>query len=142
MTSGVFCDSTVLANDFTISPAATSKSLSASFMSCGKSISTDTPRVVGGISELYLTIVYQRQREPAYNASCGTQGKERHMPSKAKMTFDQNCADVDRLLEIHADLAGPAPGRKFGVEVLNKSAVVLICAFWEAFVEVIVAEAL
>jgi hypothetical protein len=64
------------------------------------------------------------------------------MPSKAKAIFVSNCADVDRLVEIHKDIAGDAPGRKYGVEVLNKSAIVLICAFWEAYIEDVVAEGL
>jgi hypothetical protein len=68
--------------------------------------------------------------------------KDSLMPTLARDTFNANCSDVDRLLGIHADIAGDAPGRKYGVEVLNKSAVVLICAFWEAYVEDVVSEAL
>jgi hypothetical protein len=64
------------------------------------------------------------------------------MPTQAKAKFDQNCGDINRLLEIHTEIAGDTPGRKYGVAVLNKSAVVLICAFWEAYVEDLVAEAL
>lgn len=44
-------------------------------------------------------------------------------------------SDVDRLLEIHLELTGPERGRRAGVEVLHKSAVVLTTASWEAFVE-------
>lgn len=55
-------------------------------------------------------------------------------------SFLQNRKDVDRLLEIHQDIGGPARGRKWGVEVLNKAAVVLTCAIWEAFIEDLVAE--
>jgi hypothetical protein len=64
------------------------------------------------------------------------------MPTKAKVRFEENCADVERLLQIHNEIAGNAPGRKYGVEVLNKSAIVLICAVWEAYVEDVVSEAL
>lgn len=64
------------------------------------------------------------------------------MASIARKKFDKNCADVRRLLEIHGDIAGDAPGRKYGVEVLNKSAVVLITAFWEAYCEDIASEGL
>lgn len=64
------------------------------------------------------------------------------MPSQAKTRFEGNSADVKRLLDIHKDIAGEAPGRKYGVEVLNKSAIVLICAYWEAYIEDIVEEAL
>jgi len=55
--------------------------------------------------------------------------------SKAIRGFESNCKDVERLLEIHVDLTGTAPGRRYGVEVLNKSAIVLICAHWEAYNE-------
>jgi hypothetical protein len=64
------------------------------------------------------------------------------MGSVARKKFDENCGDVRRLLEIHGDIAGDAPGRKYGVEVLNKSAVVLITAFWEGYCEDIAAEGL
>jgi hypothetical protein len=46
-----------------------------------------------------------------------------------------NMAEIDRLLEIHKVVAGPGVGRKRDVEVLNKSAIVLLLACWEAFVE-------
>jgi hypothetical protein len=49
--------------------------------------------------------------------------------------LETNIREVKRLLEIHKQLAGSAPGRKHKVEVLNKSAVVLLVACWEAFVE-------
>ena len=57
------------------------------------------------------------------------------------MAFEKNREDVERLMEIHGDLAGDAPGRKRGVEVLNKSAIVLMCAVWEAYCEDLAAEA-
>ncbi len=62
--------------------------------------------------------------------------------SQAYWRFIENCKDVERLLELHAEKAGDTPGRKRGVEVLSKSGVVLICAYWEAYVEDICAEAL
>jgi hypothetical protein len=46
-----------------------------------------------------------------------------------------NLGDVTRLLEIHEQATGAARGRRFGVEVLNKSGVVLAVACWEAYVE-------
>jgi hypothetical protein len=49
---------------------------------------------------------------------------------------------VERLLQIHADVGGDAKGRRFGLEVLNKSAIVLITAIWEAYCEDIASEAL
>jgi hypothetical protein len=63
------------------------------------------------------------------------------MPSQARIAFENNRNDVERLMEIHGDLAGDTPGRKHGVEVLNKSAIVLMCAVWEAYCEDLVAEA-
>ncbi len=47
----------------------------------------------------------------------------------------ENMDEVKSLLEIHRYVGGDGPGRKVGVEVLNKSAVVLVVACWEAFVE-------
>lgn len=55
--------------------------------------------------------------------------------STAIVRLRQNMADVDRLLAIHAELTGTERGRRVGVEVLHKSAVVLITVSWEAFVE-------
>ena len=49
--------------------------------------------------------------------------------------FVANTRAVSRLTEIHEQLAGKSPGRKYGVEVLNKSAVVLLVACWESFIE-------
>lgn len=64
------------------------------------------------------------------------------MASQARNAFDRNVKDVDRLLEIHADVGGDAQGRRFGLEVLNKSGIVLITAIWEAYCEDLAAEAL
>ena len=64
------------------------------------------------------------------------------MASKARKAFDENAADIVRLLEIHGDLGGDAPGRRYRLEVLNKSAVVLITSFWEAYCDDLAAEAL
>jgi len=38
-------------------------------------------------------------------------------------------------MEIHTEIAGATKGRKYKVEVLNKSGIVLLVACWEAFVE-------
>ena len=64
------------------------------------------------------------------------------MASQARKAFDRNVKDVERLLKIHADVGGDAQGRRFGLEVLNKSAIVLITAIWEAYCEDLAAEAL
>ncbi len=60
---------------------------------------------------------------------------------ESKKTFKENCKDVERLLEIHEQMGGTGPGRRYGVEVLNRSAIVLICAYWEAYNEDICKEA-
>lgn len=49
--------------------------------------------------------------------------------------FRQNIAEVRQLLDIHVQVSGDAPGRRSGVEVLNKSGIVLLVACWEAYVE-------
>ncbi len=64
------------------------------------------------------------------------------MPSAARRSFDSNCGDVDRLLDIHTRIGGTGPGRRHDVEVLNKGGVVLLTAFWEAYCEDLAAEAL
>ena len=64
------------------------------------------------------------------------------MASKARKTYDANAKDIKRLLELHKRIGGEARGRRYGLEVLNKSAVVLITAFWEAYCEDIASEAL
>ncbi len=64
------------------------------------------------------------------------------MASEARKAFDKNLGDIDRLLEFHKSEAGESSGRKYNLEVLNKSAIVLITAFWEAYCEDIAAEAL
>jgi RiboL-PSP-HEPN len=62
--------------------------------------------------------------------------------SQARRNFDKNADDIVRLLEIHGDLGGSARGRRYRLEVLNKSAIVLITSFWEAYCEDLAAEAL
>ncbi|WP_131812631.1 HEPN domain-containing protein [Mycolicibacterium peregrinum] len=64
------------------------------------------------------------------------------MASQSRQSFDKNSADIERLLAIHGDITGSARGRRYGVEVLNKAAVVLITAIWEAYCEDIAAEGL
>lgn len=64
------------------------------------------------------------------------------MPSKARKAFDRHAKDVKRLLEIHKELGGAGPGRRYRLEVLNKAAIVFLTAFWEAYCEDLAAEAL
>jgi len=65
------------------------------------------------------------------------------MPSKARIKFESSADDVRRLLEIHKYLGGgDKKGRRVRLEVLNKSAIVLITAIWEAYCEDLATEAL
>jgi hypothetical protein len=64
------------------------------------------------------------------------------MPSQARIAFDKNLKDVENLLLLHATVGGAGPGRRHGLEVLNKSAIVLLTSFWEAYCEDIAAEGL
>jgi hypothetical protein len=64
------------------------------------------------------------------------------MPSNARKAFDENLKDIDALLKLHAEKGGASPGRRYGLEVLNKTAVVLLTSFWEAYCEDIAEEAL
>lgn len=64
------------------------------------------------------------------------------MPSQARKRFDQNADDIMRLLELHQEKGGNLPGRRRGLDVLNKSAIILITSFWEAYCEDIAAEGL
>ena len=62
------------------------------------------------------------------------------MPSKARRAFDLSSQDVKRLPESHDKLGGERQGRRYQLAVLNKSAIVLIAAIWEAYCEDIAAE--
>lgn len=64
------------------------------------------------------------------------------MGSKARKRYGDNALDVERLLKLHAESGGTSPGRRRGLEVLNKSAIILITSFWEAYCEDIAAEGL
>ncbi|MBQ0903580.1 HEPN domain-containing protein [Micromonospora sp. U21] len=63
--------------------------------------------------------------------------------SAAESSFELEASpQIDRLLKIHEEIGGSGRGRRHNLEVLNKSAIVLTCAFWEAFVEDLAAEVL
>jgi hypothetical protein len=64
------------------------------------------------------------------------------MSSNAWKAFRANTKDIERLLKLHEQEGGVNPGRRFGLEVLNKSAIVLITSFWEAYCEDIATEGL
>ena len=54
----------------------------------------------------------------------------------------ESMRDVKRLIEIHSDVGGAAQGRRYGLDVLNKSGVVFLAAAWEAFVEDVALQAI
>ncbi len=64
------------------------------------------------------------------------------MRSKAHKLFVENAQDIERLLKLHEELGGKSQGRRRGLEVLNKSAIVLITSIWEAYCEDIASEGL
>lgn len=47
----------------------------------------------------------------------------------------ENFEEVEDLIEIHRRIAGKSPGRKFGLNSLNKSSIILLCAGWEFYIE-------
>jgi len=59
------------------------------------------------------------------------------IPASNKHTkaLTTNLGDITRLKDIHARITPKGPGRKHDVEVLHKSAIVLLVACWEAFIE-------
>ncbi len=60
------------------------------------------------------------------------------MPSNAYKAFQANAKDIEKLLLLHEGESGTKAGRRYGLEVLNKSAIVLITSYWEAYCEDIV----
>jgi hypothetical protein len=55
-------------------------------------------------------------------------------PLHIRIFFD-NLDKVQELVAIHEKVAGTQKGRKSGVEILNKSCIVLLTACWETFIE-------
>ena len=56
------------------------------------------------------------------------------MPSPIHQ-LNQSMKDARRLMQIHKNVGGTSQGRRYGLEVLNKSGVLFVAAAWEAFVE-------
>jgi len=50
-------------------------------------------------------------------------------------TLIENTNEVQNLVKAHVRMTGSHPGRRYGVEILNKSGIVMLTACWEAFVE-------
>lgn len=63
------------------------------------------------------------------------------MASTAKTNFGQQKGDIDQLWVIHQEVAGQGAGRKHGIDVLNRAAIVFITACWESYVEDVCLEA-
>lgn len=63
-------------------------------------------------------------------------------PTAARRSFDESAEDVRRLMDLHEKEGGKRQGRRRGLEVLNKSAVVLLTALWEAYCEDVAQEAI
>lgn len=62
--------------------------------------------------------------------------------NKHANTFVSNLNEVGRLTEIHSQITTKGPGRKYDVQILHKSAIVLLVACWEAYVEDLARETL
>jgi hypothetical protein len=63
------------------------------------------------------------------------------MPSTALTRLHRRLSDVDDLMNAHAAVGGTERGRRYGVEGLNRAAVVMLCAHLEGFVEDLFTEA-
>lgn len=63
------------------------------------------------------------------------------MPQSPSIVFRDSLNEASRLIDIHTMISGPGPGRKRDVEVLNKSAILFICAAFEAFLETLASDA-
>src|SRR5438045_2815452 len=63
------------------------------------------------------------------------------MPSNARTAFDQSALDIRHLVNIHRELRAGRSHTREQLEVLYRSAIVLITAIWEAYCEDIASEA-
>lgn len=62
--------------------------------------------------------------------------KLKRLPSAPHMkSLNNNFREIERLIEIHKEISGDGPGYKHNVQVLNKSAIVLLLGCWEAYIE-------
>lgn len=56
--------------------------------------------------------------------------------------LNSSMKDARRLMQIHKDVGGTGQGRRYGLDVLNKSGVIFVASAWEAFVEEIAIQAI
>ncbi len=61
------------------------------------------------------------------------------MPSAAFQNFRYNIVDVDRLIETHTTMHGGTVGKK-GLGHLTRSGIVMLCASWELYLEMLCEE--
>ncbi|MBD2111278.1 MULTISPECIES: HEPN domain-containing protein [Cyanophyceae] len=57
------------------------------------------------------------------------------MSSRSSINFHDNKKDIELLWHIHAELPGTGKKRRHKADVLNRSAIILISACWEAYIE-------
>ncbi len=63
------------------------------------------------------------------------------MPSNASIRFKNKLTDVQALLDIHRDISGLGRGRRrSSIRVLHKSAIALLVAAWETYIEALLEE--
>lgn len=56
--------------------------------------------------------------------------------------LNSSMKDVRRLMQIHKNVGGTGQGRRYGLDVLNKSGVIFVASAWEAFVEEVATQAI
>ena len=56
--------------------------------------------------------------------------------------LNQSMKDARRLMKIHKDVGGTGQGRRYGLDVLNKSGVMFVAGAWEAFIEEVATQAI
>ena len=56
--------------------------------------------------------------------------------------LNERMKDARRLMEIHKDVGGTSQGRRYGLDILNKSGVIFVAAAWEAFIEEVATQAI
>ncbi len=64
------------------------------------------------------------------------------MPSQALAALTDRLRDVDQLMNAHEAVGGPARGRRYEVEGINRAAVLMLSAHFEGYLEDVMAEAL
>ena len=50
-------------------------------------------------------------------------------------TLRSNLSEIQRLVDIHGQISGVGPGYKHNVQILNKSAIIMLISMWESYIE-------